>query len=147
MPVICGQKKKKIDRTASFWIFLFSLLVASFCVNSAKANGISTSHGSLGFVSPDSNTKPPVVSISTPENNSLYAINDISLFIEVVAGKSSTASLEYISKIYYKTDWQADTTNIYPGGSADSTGLRTYFSKLSDYTQSNKSSLYSKLYI
>ncbi len=51
------------------------------------------------------------ISVSSPENNSLYSTDTLKLNFSVTAGKNTTNSL--ISNVCYKTDWQEENNTIY----------------------------------
>ncbi len=112
MPEAVGQRKKKSTAITLFWALLFSLLITPVLVNVARANPTILSD-TLGTRAPDSNTKPPVVSLFAPENYTVYATNGIALSVNVSVGESSTASSKYIGEIYYKADWQTSNFTIY----------------------------------
>jgi hypothetical protein len=107
-----GQRKKKSAVIALFRVLLFSPLTIPVLVNVVRANPTIFSD-TLGTCAPDSNTKPPVVSVFAPANHTVYAANGISLSVNVSVGESSTASSKYISEIYYKADWQTSNFSIY----------------------------------
>ena len=112
MPVVVAPRKKKCDTTPLIGVLVISLLIILLLVNSAKANPLRLSHN-LGTEPPDSHTKPPVVSVFAPENNTVYATSALSLSFNVSVGESSTADSKYISEIYYKADWQTSNSSIY----------------------------------
>jgi hypothetical protein len=92
----------------------------------------------LGTIPPDSNTKPPFVSVFTPDNHTVYAVNVISLSVNVSVGESTTASSKYIAEIQYRADWQEDNFTIYEynptGDIYSSEQLITSFSKTLNLT-------------
>lgn len=58
---------------------------------------------------PDAYTKPPLVAISNPNNETSYATNTLSLVFNVSVGESETAHSRLMYAIYYKADWQKDS--------------------------------------
>src|SRR3972149_4647419 len=68
------------------------------------------------------NTQPPVVQISSPENNHPYNANSVYLTFKVSVGNStatigmSTAHGMWISTVYYKADWQENSSLVYSEG-------------------------------
>ena len=107
------MNKKKIITSAFISIFLLISSVDGIqFVNLARADATTFSNISLGTILPDSNTKPPVVSIFAPENHTVYSTNTISLSVNVSVGESST-DYKYIDEVYYTTDWQINNTYIY----------------------------------
>jgi hypothetical protein len=113
MQISKTERKKECSAIVLILTLLFSTLVSILLVNLARADATTFSDISLGTILPDSNTKPPVVSVFTPENYTVYATNTISLSINVSVGESSTAYSKYIEEVYYKTDWQINNTYIY----------------------------------
>jgi hypothetical protein len=105
--------KKRLVTAAFISILLMSQVAGIQFVNLARADATTFSDISLGTILPDSNTKPPVVSVFAPENHTVYATNTISLSVNVSVGESSTAYSKYIGEVYYKTDWQINNTYIY----------------------------------
>lgn len=104
--------KKESSLTIAFVsLLLLSTVAGPIPVKLASANP-TTFNYTLGTRAPDSNTKPPIISFA-PANHTTYATNDISLSINVIVGESSTASLKYIDRIYYKTSWQKRNFSIY----------------------------------
>ena len=63
------------------------------------------------YVAPDSNTKPPQISIYSPENNSVCS--NVYLSINVSLPKSTTASFSFLHNVYYQVDWLANQTYLY----------------------------------
>ena len=112
MLLVIAPRKKKCATTSLFGVLVISLLAILLLVNSAKANPLRLSHN-LGTEPPDSYTKPPIVSVFAPENNTVYATSTLSLSFNVSVGESSTADSKYISGVYYKTDWQTSNSSIY----------------------------------
>lgn len=65
------------------------------------------------------------ISVSSPENNSLYSTDTLKLNFSVTAGKNTTTSL--ISNVRYKTDWQEENSTVF---SFDGYFLREVMSQL-----------------
>ena len=55
-----------------------------------------------------------VISVSSPENNSLYSTDTLKLNFTVTAGKNTTTSL--ISNVGYKKDWQEENNTVFSFG-------------------------------
>ena len=66
-----------------------------------------------GEVAPDHFTNQPAISIFSPRNNSAYAVNKLSLSLNVSIGNSTTAASRYIWEITYKADWLPNNATIY----------------------------------
>jgi hypothetical protein len=67
-------------------------------------------------VQPDAETKPPIISIFSPLNNTIYNPNDFALTFNVTVGESKTASETVIFYVQYMADWQYNTTYFYTEG-------------------------------
>ena len=66
-----------------------------------------------GLAAPDQYTEPPAISLLSPENDTVYGVDAISLSLNVSVGDSSTASSLLLDGIYYEVDWQSNITSIY----------------------------------
>jgi hypothetical protein len=104
--------KRSLVTAAFISILLMSPVAGIQFVNLARADATTFSNISLGTILPDSNTKPPVVSIFAPENHTIYSTNTISLSVNVSVGESRI-DYKYIDEVYYTTDWQINNTYIY----------------------------------
>lgn len=115
MPLAVGRRKRKCVTAALFGLLFFSLIIAPFFVCLVRADPlyIMTLPTPLGTRWSDGVTKPPVILISAPENNTLFAEDSISLSINVSVGESTSADLKYIGEVYYTSDWQTNETIIY----------------------------------
>ena len=106
--------RKKWVLTAVFiTVLLMSAIAATQLVNLGRANPYHHIWIYEGDVSPDSSTKPPAISILSPENDTVYGVDAVSLSINVSIGDSSTASSRVLEKIYYETDWQSNNISVY----------------------------------
>lgn len=104
--------KKKASTVAFISVLLFSLVAGTQLVNLGRANPY---HFILmEEVPPDADTKPPTISMLSPENNkTAYAANNVVLSLNVSVKYSSTAKALFFWKIYYEADWQRAFTSIY----------------------------------
>jgi hypothetical protein len=59
----------------------------------------------MGEVPPGSNTKPPVIAIFSPENNTLCNMGSVDLYLNISVGASTTAASCFLWDVYYETDW------------------------------------------
>jgi hypothetical protein len=64
-------------------------------------------------VPPDAYTKPPALTIFSPQNNTAYAMNTILFSINVSLPESSTASSTLIYYVIYEADWQQGQIFLY----------------------------------
>jgi hypothetical protein len=63
------------------------------------------------YVAPDSYTKPPQISIFSPENNTVYS--EVYLSVNVTLPLSQTASFTFLHGVYYEADWLQNQTYLY----------------------------------
>jgi hypothetical protein len=112
MPLPIGKGMKNSPAVIQSWKLLLALMITTLTVNFALANPTIISDV-LGTIPPDSNTKPPVISVFAPENQTVYAVDLIPFSFNVSVGESTTASSKYIGEIQYKADWQEDNVTIY----------------------------------
>jgi hypothetical protein len=85
------------------------LTFGSFFVGMVAANPIW-----LGEVPPDADTKPPYITIFSPENNS-QTNSSISINLKVSVGESTNALSTKIDTICYNTDWIENNITVYNG--------------------------------
>ena len=101
-----------MKRTALALTLIMALLISAIAgtklVNWAKANPWL----GIDWVSPAGDTKPPALTIMSPENT-VYNSNNISLSFNASVGESKTAVNTRLMQIYYKTDWQQNETYVY----------------------------------
>ena len=88
---------------------MFSILTAVHLVNLVEANFVPMYKG---VKSPDDDTKPPIISIVSPENDMVYDTNNVQLIFNVSVGESANASSMWICDLYFKGDWQENRTYI-----------------------------------
>ena len=69
-----------------------------------------------GFVPPDSSTKPPNVTVSSPQNNTISTSKDITLSFNATKSESPNAIQTVLARISYKADWLQNTTYLYDYG-------------------------------
>jgi hypothetical protein len=63
------------------------------------------------YVVPDSHTKPPLISVYSPENNIICS--NVHLNVTVSLPQSSTASFTFLHGVYYEADWLQNRTYLY----------------------------------
>ena len=69
-----------------------------------------------GEVPPDQETYPPVITISSPVNNTAYNTSRLPLTFNVTAPQSKTASSSMVIKVTYEVDWKKEAINVLNGG-------------------------------
>ena len=90
-------------------VLLFSILTAVHLVDLVGANGIPMYQG---VKAPDNDTKPPIISMTSPENYTIYDTDNVQLTFNVSVGESANASSKWIFELYYRGDWQENKTYI-----------------------------------
>ena len=105
------MKRKTLLSAIVISALLFSALAGIQFTKSGRANPIHNVWISEGDVAPDRKTKPPTISILSPEGNGVYSTDNISLSLKVRIGDSVTAYYRVLREIYCETDWQ--TNKIY----------------------------------
>jgi len=88
---------------------LFSIITAVHLVDLVGANFVPMYQG---VKAPDDDTKPPIISVTSPENYTVYDTNNVQLIFNVSVGESANASSKWICELYYKGDWQENKTYI-----------------------------------
>jgi len=97
--------EKRTRLTAAFVsVLLLSTIVATQFVNLGQANPYIRDRKKVGVIPPPDGTLPPTILILSPQNNSAYASNNVSLIFNVSMPKSNKISL-YVST-YYVPSWQ-----------------------------------------
>jgi hypothetical protein len=66
-----------------------------------------------GMVPPDSNTFPPLISITTPLNSTVYTTNRLPLIFNVTAPESKTAASTIVQNVKYTADWMNKTIEVF----------------------------------
>jgi hypothetical protein len=99
------KEKNKLLTAACISVLLLSTATAIQFVNLGQANPYIRDWKQAGEIAPPDGTLPPTLSILSPENNSVYASNNVSLTLNVTMPESNSVSLD-ISEIYYVPSWQ-----------------------------------------
>jgi hypothetical protein len=94
-------------------MFLILILILLYFPQVAQANPYHHIWIHQGDVPPDVQTKPPQIRIDSPADRTLFATDNIAVFLNVKVGDSSTGTGLFLQEIYYKADWLANTTTIY----------------------------------
>ena len=104
-------KKKPILAIAFTSALLLSTVAGTQFVNLGRANPYIRDWVKEGDVSPPNGTLPPTILILSPENDTAYASNKVSLTLNVSMPESNKVSLS-ITEIYYKASWQSSSTYV-----------------------------------
>ncbi len=106
---LTGQRR---DLGLSVLALLALLLVGTNFVGYSAANPYTFT----GEVPPDQETYPPIITITSPINNTAYNTSRISLMFNVTAPQSTTASSSTVQGVSYEGDWQKEAINVLHGG-------------------------------
>jgi hypothetical protein len=88
---------------------LLSAAASTKLVNWTKANPWM----GTDWVAPKDTTKPPVLTIKSPEENRLYRSNNVTLSFDARLGASISGEYMRIMQVYYKADWEQNETYVY----------------------------------
>jgi hypothetical protein len=102
--------EEKIILTA---VCISALLLSAVAGTQLLNLGRADPYAWYGDVPPDANTKPPAITISYPENNTVYPSNNLTISFDVRILPSPNASNFHIDTIYYNTSWQNDSVVVY----------------------------------
>jgi hypothetical protein len=103
------KKKNRLTATSVFILLLLSLATTQL-VNLGQANPYIRDWEKAGEIPPPEGTLPPIISIISPQNNTAYASNNVSLTLNVSMPESNTVSL-HISELYYVPSWKQRVNN------------------------------------
>jgi hypothetical protein len=102
---------KKTLKTAAFIsMLIFSAVAATCFLNSGQANPYNYEWKKQTETSPPEGTLPPTIQVLSPENNTAFASNNITLTLNVSMPESNNVSL-YVT-IYYTPSWQHDANGL-----------------------------------
>ena len=87
-----------------------SFLIAMQFVDLGQANPYIRDWKKEGDIPPPEGTLPPIISITSPQNNTAYTSNNVSLALNVSIPESNSVSL-YISELYYVPSWKHEANN------------------------------------
>lgn len=78
--------------------------------------GVANPYASNGQVPPDQETYPPIITVTSPINNTAYNTSRVSLTFNVTAPQSRTASFVTVGGVTYQADWQKEAIGVLHGG-------------------------------
>jgi len=87
-----------------------SFLIAMQFVDLGQANPYIRDWKKEGDIPPPDGTLPPIISIISPQNDTAYSSNSVSLTLNVSMPESNSVSL-YISELYYVPSWKQGANN------------------------------------
>ncbi len=95
-----------------------ALAVSVLLVLGANSVGYSAAnpYASNGQVPPDQETYPPVITITSPINNTAYNTSRVPLTFNVTAPQSRTASFVTVQGVTYDADWKKEPISVLHGG-------------------------------
>jgi FlaG/FlaF family flagellin (archaellin) len=107
------MRKKSVAFTISI-VVLLAAVSGALLVNSVSANPYSHIFPVYsGEVAPSSDTQPPKITILSPEHNSTFNTNSLSVPFKVEVGESKSAESKMIWDVYYKADWLENNIYVY----------------------------------
>jgi hypothetical protein len=112
-------KESLVGLTRQRRILGFSALAVSvLLVLGANSVGYSAAnpYAFNGQVPPDKETYPPVITITSPINNTAYNTSRVSLTFNVTAPQSRTASFVTVQGVTYDPDWKKEPISVLHGG-------------------------------
>jgi hypothetical protein len=105
--------KRKALASIFISLLLFSVVGISSFLSLGRANPL-TFTSKNGSVHPSIvGAKPPIVTVQSPQNNSFFNQDNVTLSFNVTVGSSVTNSTRWITLIYYETDWQQNKNYVY----------------------------------
>jgi len=109
-------EKKPLLTIAFISALLFSAIAITLPVKEGNANPF------LGYyfdASPPSDMQPQTITLLSPENNSVYALNNLTFSFNVSLNSTDTWYHIHIDRIYYRASWQEDAVSVYNWSSHD----------------------------
>ena len=97
--------KKTVITLTLIAALLFSAVAGAQFVNLGKANPFYDG----GWASPPEGTEPPIILVFSPENNTVFASNNLSISFNVSVSKDTYK----LTDIYYDVDWKEGNTSVY----------------------------------
>jgi hypothetical protein len=129
-------RKRTIVLNVSIIIFIAAL---ALLVNSVRANPYSHIFPiPSGEVTPRSDTKPPKITILSPEHNSTLNTNNVSVNFKVEVGESKSAYSSMVWNVYYEADWLKNQVYVYeyvPTSSQQPNPTQTEYSTILNLTE------------
>ena len=100
-----------MERKAVAFTLILAFMTSTMAgvINWAKANPWM----GTDWVEPKSATKPPILTVKAPEENSVHHSSNVTLSFNARLGESYSASYMRLMKVYYKTDWEQNETYVY----------------------------------
>jgi hypothetical protein len=111
---VSSTRQSRISSLSAL-LFLALLIAGAYFVGACAANP----YLFRGFVSPDQETYPPVITIVSPTNNTAYNTSRLSLMFNVTAPQSRTASSTGVDHVAYKADWANEAIDVLQGGQGE----------------------------
>jgi hypothetical protein len=88
---------------------LFSVVGRTQIFNLAAANP----YWDGGDTTPPADMQTQTITITSPQNNTVYASNNLTLGFNVSLNSTTTWYNIYISSVYYKASWQNNSVSVY----------------------------------
>jgi len=131
-------RKRIVVLNVSIIIFI-AALSGALLVNSVRANPYSHIFPiPSGEVAPRSDTKPPKITILSPEHNSTLNTKNLSVNFKVEVGESKSAYSSMVWNVYYEADWLENQVYVYeyvPTSSQQPNPTQTEYSTILNLTE------------
>jgi hypothetical protein len=116
-------------------IILATIILATILASVVSIYGVEVVNANpytiTGEVPPDQETYPPVITVTSPVNNTAYNTSRLSLTFNVTALQSRTAwEPVTLMKVTYKADWYKEAINVLNGGGQQQASFSLQFSNV-----------------
>ena len=102
-----------MNKKASAVAFVLALLVSVVAGTQLVSVGKANPFWWYENVPPDEYTKPPVISVFSPANNTVFNEDHVYLSFSVDVGESKTAWSVGLINVRYETDWEHNNTDYF----------------------------------
>jgi hypothetical protein len=108
----CDEEEMFLKKVLAVFVlaFLLSVMAGTQFVSLGEAN---PNWRPWEGPSPSDYATAPVISIFSPENNTVYSPDNVPLIFNVTVGESEIASSMWIDDVFYKGDWQQGQHYVY----------------------------------
>ncbi len=94
---------------------LHVLAILSLLIGASFGLSAGNPYSFAGVVPPDQETYPPIITITSPVNNTAYNTSRLPLTFNVTAPQSRTASYVTVDRVTYEVDWRKEPISVLNG--------------------------------
>jgi hypothetical protein len=94
---------------------LHVLAILSLLIGASFGLSAGNPYSFAGVVPPDPETYPPIITITSPVNNTAYNTSRVPLTFNVTAPQSRTASYVTVDRVTYEVDWRKEPISVLNG--------------------------------